>query len=368
MRIALLFPSLKGGGVQRAMINLATGLKKQDGISVDFVVGKAAGPFMELVPAGVRIIELGGNGMLGRVPMLIRYLQKERPNCLMSAQYHVNLTAILARWLAGTKTPLVISEHNDIQAVYKNAQSLKERLSTRLTSVFYPFADRIVAVSQGVAISLSKWTKIPVSRINVIYNPLVNKGFIDSAHESVKHPWFEPGQPPVVLAVGRLEPQKDFTTLLKAFNLVRKKKTARLLILGEGSQRQLLEKQIKTMDLTEFVQMPGYAANPYGFMSRAAVFVLSSAWEGFPSVLVEAMACGCQLVSTDCPSGPTEILEGGRLGKLVPVGDYSALANAICKTLQAPIPQSALFNSASRFTINKSTTKYLNLFAQISKR
>ena len=363
LHIALLFPSLEGGGVQRALINLAMGLK-QSGLSVDLVVGKAAGPFNELVPAEVRIIELGGNGMLGRIPMLIRYLRKERPDCLMSAQYHVNLTAILARWLAGTKTPLVISEHNDIQSVYKNAQSLKDRLSTRLTPYLYPFADRIVAVSQGVATSLSNWTKIPTSRINIIYNPLVHKGLLASAQESANHSWFEPGQPPVILAVGRLEPQKDFITLLKAFDLLHKKSPARLLILGDGGQRRWIEEQVAKMKLAEFVQMPGYAANPYAFMSRAAVFVLASAWEGFPSVLVEAMACGCPLVSTDCPSGPNEILEAGRWGRLVPVGQANALSNAIFETLNAP-KISGLSEAAARFSIDNATKSYLALFSEI---
>lgn len=366
LHIALLLPSLEGGGVQRALINLATGLK-QNGLSVDLVVGKAAGPFKELVPAEVRIIELGGSGMLARLPMLIRYLQKERPDCLMSAQYHVNLTAILARWLAGTKTPLVISEHNDIQSVYKNAQSLKEHLSTRLTPHLYPFADRIVAVSQGVATSLSNWTKIPASRITVIYNPLVYNGLLDSARKPANHPWLEPGQLPVILSVGRLEPQKDFATLLKAFGLVTKKTPVRLLILGEGSQRPQIERQAREMKLAESVQMPGYAANPYAFMSRAAVFVLTSAWEGFPSVLVEAMACGCPLVSTNCPSGPNEILEAGCWGRLVPVGQVDALANAILETLNSPkIP--GLSEAAGRFSIDDATKNYLALFSEICSR
>ncbi|NLO89188.1 MAG: glycosyltransferase, partial [Clostridia bacterium] len=187
----------------------------------------------------------------------------------------------------------------------------------------------VVAVSQGVADDLVKTTGLMRELIKVIYNPIVTPELLEKAKESIGHPWFKPGQPPVILSAGRLTAAKDFPTLIHAFARVRAERLARLMILGEGEERPNLESLVRELGLESDVSMPEFVENPYAYMARAAVFVLSSAWEGFGNVLVEAMAVGTPVVSTDCPSGPAEILEGGKWGKLVPVGDVEKLAKAL---------------------------------------
>jgi glycosyltransferase involved in cell wall biosynthesis len=176
----------------------------------------------------------------------------------------------------------------------------------------------------------------------------------------VTHPWFAPDQPPVILGVGRLTAQKDFVNLLRAFAIVKQSRPSRLVILGDGPERAALGDLIDRLDLVSDVDMPGFDANPYSYMSRAAVFVLSSAWEGLPTVLIEAMACGTPVVATDCRSGPAEILVGGRFGELVPVGDAAALAAAILRTLERPSPQ-ALRVRAGDFSIERAVDRYADL-------
>ncbi len=196
-----------------------------------------------------------------------------------------------------------------------------DRFRPILASWFYPWANEVVAVSQGVASSLSDLSGFPLAKIHVIYNPLIPWNLDTLRKSPCSHSWLSAHDTPVILAAGRLEKQKDYPTLIRAAGILNKRKPVRLLIFGEGSERQPLEDLISQLGLQSFVSMPGYTDNVYACMSQASVFVLSSAWEGFPSVLVEAMACGIPVVSTDCPSGPDEILESGRFGRMVPVGN-----------------------------------------------
>ena len=181
---------------------------------------------------------------------------------------------------------------------------------------------------------MAQVTGIPRERIKVIFNPsVVGTEVAEKAKAPLDHPWFEPGQPSVVVAVGRLQEQKDYATMIRAFAQVRKARPVRLLILGEGKERPMLEALIEELGLQEDVGLPGFVMNPYAYLARASLFVLSSRWEGLPTVLIEALCCGTPVVSMDCPSGPREILRGGEYGRLVPVGDAEALARAIEKTL-----------------------------------
>jgi glycosyltransferase involved in cell wall biosynthesis len=204
-----------------------------------------------------------------------------------------------------------------------------------LAKQFYPWADGIVAVSQGVGDDLAQFVDLNGKPIHVIYNPVVRPELHDLARLPLDHPWFRPGEPPVVLGVGRLNPQKDFGTLIRAFAKVVRTREARLLILGEGAQRDELEALVKELNLQQQISLPGFANDVYAYMSRASLFVLSSKWEGLPGVLIEAMCCGAPVVSTDCPSGPREILQDGKYGDLVPMDDADALADAIATNLDA---------------------------------
>src|SRR4051794_39910981 len=236
----------------------------------------------------------------------------------------------------------------------------------------YGQADAVVAVSDGVADALARVTGLPRGRIRTVHNPVVGPELEALSREPVAHPWLAPGEPPVVLSAARLTEQKDLPTLLRAFARLRAGRTARLLILGDlptpertaariGELRGLAER----LGVGADVDLPGYVANPYAYMARARLFVLSSAWEGFGNVLVEAMACGCPVVSTDCPSGPAEILDGGRYGPLVPVGDDAALAAAMGRVLAASPDPATLRARAAEFTVERATDDYLNgLFGQ----
>lgn len=199
----------------------------------------------------------------------------------------------------------------------------------------YPSADGIVAVSAGVADDLAQIINIPRCRVSVVYNPIFSNNIPELSKAQVDHAWLSRGQPPVIMAVGRFTQAKDFSNLIRAFSVLRKKTVARLIILGEGDLRESLEAVVSDLDLSNDVAFPGFVQNPYAWMSKAALFVLSSAWEGFGNVLVEAMACGTPVVSTDCPSGPAEILENGKWGDLVPVGDINALAEAMAAALDS---------------------------------
>lgn len=354
--LALFIPTLGGGGAERVMVNLARGFSEQ-GLKVDLVLAKAEGPYLSQVPSRVRVVDLKASRVLTSLPGLVRYLKRERPAALLSALDHANIVAIWARKIAGIPCRLVVSTHATLSKVIENASNARSRVMPLFIRWFYPWADAVVAVSQGVADDLVKTTWLPRELITVIYNPIVTPELLEKAKENVVHPWFKPGQPPVILSAGRLTKQKDFPTLIRAFALVRAKHPARLMILGEGEERPKLEALVRELGLEDDVSMPGFVDNPYAYMARAAVFVLSSAWEGFGNVLVEAMAVGTPVVSTDCPSGPAEILEGGKWGKLVPVGDVEGLAGAITEQISSPIGL-GIAAACDRFMLEKIVEQY----------
>lgn len=336
-RVAIFMPSLFGGGGQRSMVNLAHGMA-DSGYAVDLVLAQVEGPFLEEVREPVRIVDLKASRALTSLPALIRYLRTERPEALLSVFGYVNIIASWAWRLAGVPTKLLLNEQNTVSQESGNASRWRGRLVPWLIKRFYPWANGIIVVSHGVRDDMAELTKIPKERITVIYNPsVVRNEVLKKAQAPLDHPWFKDGQPPVLVAVGRLQMQKDFPTLLHAFARVRKHRPVRLLILGEGKEREPLEQLIKELGLQDDVNLPGFVMNPYAYMARASLFVLSSRWEGLPTVLIEALCCGTPVVSTDCPSGPREILKDGQYGQLVPVGDIDALAKAIETTLDSKV-------------------------------
>lgn len=225
----------------------------------------------------------------------------------------------------------------------------------------YSWADGIAPVSQGVADDLTQIAGHPLERMQIISNPVVTPELLEKANEPVNHSWFAAGEPPVILGVGRLNVQKDFPTLIRAFALIQQHLPARLMILGEGEERPQLEAMIDQLGLAKVATLPGFVSNPYAFMSKASVFVLSSAYEGLPTVLIEAMAVGTPVVSTDCPSGQRKFLEFGRYGRLVPVGDIKALAQAIIITLTSLTDIEALRQQGRSFSLEASVNSYLKL-------
>lgn len=361
MKVALFFHGFLGGGVERVMLNLALGFVGR-GLDVDMVVGKGEGPLLAQVPAGVRIVDLGVARMHRALPGLVRYLRSERPEALLSALDHSNVVALWARAVARVPTRVVVSVHFDTGEIVARARTIRDRTVRLWTRAFYPWADTVVAVSQGVAEDLVVRTRLPRGNVRVIYNPVVTPELFARAGEHPGHPWFLPGAPPVVLGVGRLSKQKDFPTLIEAFREVRCIRQVRLLILGEGEERPHLERLVHEAGLGGDVELPGFVANPFSFMKRAAVFVLSSRWEGLPTVLIEALALGTPVVATDCPSGPAEILEGGKWGRLVPMGDVDAMAEAILRSLdEGSPPPGVQGRMVERFGLDAVVGQYLDV-------
>lgn len=370
--IAIFLPSLAGGGAERMMLNLAQGLVAA-GIELDLVVGSAAGPYRDLVPANCDLVDLGAGRVLTALPGLVRYLRRRRPTVLLAAMDHANLIALWARSLARVPTRVAVSVRSTLSQEARHAPSLAGRVLPRLARVFYPQACAVIAVSQGVADDLTRLIGAGRARVLVIPNPVVTPELAAQAAERPDHPWFQPGLPPapgaglepakapVILAAGRLTPQKDFPTLIRAFARVRAGRDCRLLILGEGNARPALAALIAELGLGDQAALVGFQSNPYPYLARAALFVLSSAWEGSPNVLTEALALGIPVVATDCPSGPAEVLDGGRFGPLVPVGAVDALAAAMAATLDRPLPAAVLRSAVSEYEQGRSARRYLEV-------
>lgn len=371
--VALFLRCLGDGGVERVMTNLARGFAEQ-GLKVDLVVTKAEGFYVSQVSPGVRIVDLKalkfsnsktlkfptGFQSTTSLPKLVTYLRQEQPQALLAASHYPCEIAILAKRLSRVSTRVVVSEHTTLSLEARYVAQRSARLTPLSARLFYPWADGIVAVSQGVATDLARTASLPLERIQVIYNPVVTPELLTRAKEPLDHPWFNPGEPPVILGVGRLVEQKDFSTLIRAFNQVRQIRPARLMILGSGREKSRLKALVHEFGLEDDVAMPGFVQNPYAYMARSAVFVLSSAWEGFGNVIVEALAVGTPVVSTDCQSGPAEILDNGKYGSLVPVGDSKAIAEAILSVLSGnskPVNLAWIDN----FTLKNSTDKYLEI-------
>jgi len=357
-QIAFFVGTFGGGGIERITAHLIHQLVKL-GLRIDLVLNRGDRTHLWKLPAETRVIDLETPRLSMCVPKLAKYLRQEQPFALVASDHYLNEVALLAGRLSGAATKIVVAEHNQLSKTARSSSKFKARLAPILAHFLYPWADAIVAVSRGVAEDLAKTASLPINTIETIYNPVINPDMFTAAQESVDHPWFQEDIP-IILGVGKLEAQKDFPTLIRAFAKVRQQTAARLMILGWGPDRPELDALIQELDLQEDIDLPGYVQNPYAYMARAAVFALSSAWEGLPTVLIEAMALNIPVVSTNCESGPEEILAGGKYGYLTPVGDSDAFANAILKVLaggQKLIESSWL----EQFGLEASTQKYLKV-------
>ena len=362
-RITFFLDALHGGGAEKAVVNLLRGLAQRDEFDLDLVLATKEGPYLDLVPKQVRIVDLNtGRAVTATFP-LISYLRENRPWAVIGNMGHVNVVASMATKMSGIETKLLLVEQNTLSA---NPTKFKRaKLVVQLMKWLYPSADAVAGVSAGVARDLEQCLGLEIESVKVLNNPVVNEDLLTKSQADLGHPWFAPNTPPVFLAVGRLNPQKDFPNLLHAFAQVRKQQEARLIILGEGEERQTLETIIADLGINDDVLLPGFVKNPYGYMKQANCFVLSSKEEGLPTVLIEAMACGCPVVATDCPSGPDEILDGGEYGRLVPIQNSHALAAAMLETLKNPPNQEFLIQRANKYSTENAVTEYLSLLDQL---
>jgi glycosyltransferase involved in cell wall biosynthesis len=360
-RMAIFLADLQGGGAERMMVNLAAGLADK-GVEVDLILANAVGPYRAEVPDTVHVVPLETGGVMRALPALARYLSRVRPQLLLTTLHHSSVVALLARWLSQTDVQLYVREANTPSKRPRTPLQPKRWLAGELIRRLYRRADGVIAVSNGVAVDVANYFGLPDGKVIVMHNPVVTDDLDRLAGLEPGHPWFGPGCPPVFLAVGRLHAQKDFPTLIRAFARIRAKRDARLVILGEGEDRDDLERLVQQLRLVGQVDLPGFVNNPFAFMSRTAVFVLSSKWEGLPGALIQAMACGCPVVATDCPSGPSEVLQNGRFGDLVPVGDEVALAEAMARTLDSPPAASMLRERSRKYSQADVVADYIEYF------
>ena len=386
---AFFLPNLCGGGVAPAMLALAAELTDR-GHRVDLVLCRATGPYLEQVPDSVQVFQLRRsvlfpvhvlaaaprdvpglllNSAWSRRPFitlpylqeLVRYLRRERPVTLLAAKETANLAAIWAAGRAGTSTRIVISVRNHLPSELAHRARGGPLFLKPVIRRNYRRADAWVATSNGSANALSEFADLPRRESVTIYSGVVNAELVKKAGEHVDHPWFQPNSPPVILGVGRLEMQKDFALLLRAFTRIREERRARLVVLGEGTLRTDLEALARDLGIDSDLAMPGFVQNPFSWMARAAVLAVSSAWEGLSLVIIQALAVGCPVVSTNCRSGPAEILDGGAYGRLTPVGDSGALARAIVATLDESPDRERLRRRGRQFSSARAAEQYLDV-------
>lgn len=357
-RLAVLVASLAQGGIGKIRLHLMHEFLEQ-GMEVDLLEADDESPYAARIDPRVHVVRLPTSHAITGVPALVRYLRQRRPDAMLTQRIRVNVLALRARRLARAETAVYSTLNTNLSAQFASLAPGKARRQLAKLRRYYPLNDGLIAVSHGVARDAASLIGIPADSIRVIYNPVVTPRLFSLASEPLEHAWFDDAQTPVILGVGRLEPQKNFASLIEAFAIVRRQRPCRLVILGEGKLRGALAEQVRGLGLEADVELPGFVDNPYKYMSRASLFALSSSWEGIANSLVEALALGTPAVATDCPDGPAEVLDHGRYGPLVPVNDAAALADAMLRTLAEPLPQAGLREAAERFDAVSNARRYL---------
>ena len=380
MQILVFIHAFNAGGAQRRAITLARAFQEA-GHDVAMAVVDETGELRHELPAGVKVHQLGSwfphwltgskaraTRLLGAVPGLARLIRRKRPDILLAGANHALLSCALAHRIAGdcADTQLVLRFSNTLSGDRKK-RSLTRPLKIAWLRRLVARAFALIAVSDDVARDVAKRLKIRRERLHVLPNPVIDVKFYKTCCQSPDHKWLQEKNVPVVLGVGRLHAQKDFATLINAFAWLRTKQDARLIVYGEGDERKHLQKIVAASGHSDAIDFPGYHSRPWQEMAHSDVLVLSSCWEGMPGVLIEAMAAGCPVISTDCPGGSREILQDGQFGQLVPVGDAQAMAQAIENVLAASPDTYALQNAAAHYDIKAATQAYLNLFNQCNR-
>jgi len=360
MSLAILLPDLKAGGAERVNINLANEFVAK-GFSVDIVLMRAEGSLLPLLDPRIRVVDLGADRMRNVLGPLTRYLRETRPSSMLACMWPLTVLAIAARAVSNAKTRLIVAEHAT-WSVSERSHETFHRLNLSITMrCAFRRADGVVTVSEGAADDLARIAHLPRSRVAAIYNPIVGGAKPAVAEEVPESLDWATGSHRKILAVGTLKTIKDYATLLRAFAILRRSVDAKLLILGEGDERVSLEALIGDLGIGADVTLPGFVNSTEAYYRKADLHVLSSVGEGLPTVIVEALEQGIPVVSTDCPSGPREILDHGRYGALVPVGDAEALARAMQDSLGREHDKASLKARAADFSVTKAADAYLDL-------
>lgn len=358
--LALFVPVFDNGGVERMLLNLARGFVEA-GLAVDLVIGSAKGAaYLDGRAPGVGLVELGDGSEREWLRRFVAYLETQRPDIVLSAKRESDLLAVRARQRSRHRFRLYIRAVVDLGQLLAHRNALYRWWSVRTLRRHYRQVDGIIAVSQGVADDLAATCAVPRALLHVAPNPVLTPEMAQWAACAVDDPWLVSATEPVIVGSGRLGRQKNFALLIRAFARLRAQRPARLLILGGGRQRERLRRLAVELGVGDAVRLCGFVTNPYAYLRRADLFVLSSLWEGSPNVLTEALSLGTRVVATDCPSGPREILDDGRFGRLVPLDDPQALAEAMGAALDGPPPDpQALRAWVARYDYRYSARCYL---------
>lgn len=358
-KIAILLNDFSGTGVPRVTLRLAEGLINL-GYDIDIIVLNPRGPMRTMIGASTRIVPLNVSRAVKALPKLISYLRTIRPRAIVAAEDQLGIMAAVACILTRSKARLLVTSH--VPYSHTNImRGIKGQVVFAALRLVWRRIDTFSTVSQGLADDMAQETGLPRSEIQVLHNAVVRDEDITRVPDPSIHAFFRSGAK-VIVGIGSLHRRKGFHDLIDAVRIVSAIENVRLIILGEGRERESLQNKISEDGLSHIVDLVGYSSNPYAFLQVADLFVLPSYFEGLPTVLIEALACGCPCVATDCVSGPREILVDGELGILVGVGDYEAMAKAIVTTLNSPIPAGVLQHRAADFTasvVSKQAIKFL---------
>lgn len=365
-RIGIVIYSLAGAGAERVSINLAHEFAAA-GHQVDFILGQAGGELFDEVPAGASCIVASQPRAGGWRSAIRGYIDQQSPDVLLAMMEGAGVLAIQAA--KGSGVPVHAVSHIHFSRHCRHASRWKERwLMPIAARLYFRRAAGVIGVSQGVADDIQHAARLSPKKVSVIYNPILNTDFYRKAAEPVHHPWFSSDREWLtVVTVGRLTAQKDHETLLAAIAQINEHQPVRLYVLGQGDRLQYLQDAAVSFGVDKIVEFAGYNDNPYKYINAADVFALSSKWEGFGNVLVEALACGTQVVSTDCPSGPSEVLANGKFGRLVSVGDKCGLAEAILEQATDKIDPILLRDHLTGFDSRFVAEQYL-AFMSLSDR
>ncbi|MBF0460822.1 MAG: glycosyltransferase [Magnetococcales bacterium] len=361
--IVFYLPRLVVGGAERVFLRLAEAMAAQ-GHPVLLLLDRREGELLDRLPPELPLEILGARRTVTALPKLARWLRHRRPAILLSAISHNNIIAIAAARLAGVATRVIVSEHTVLSCHSSMEFSWQHRLMPWLARWFYPLADAVVAVSNSVATDLVHLRVLPRPAIDLIDNPVLPAGGATALPPPV-HPWFGDQGPPVLVAAGRLVPVKGFDVLLQAVALARQERPLRLVLLGDGPLRESLLALRAQLGLETVVALPGMVVDPLPYFAHSAGVVMSSRYEGFGLVLVEAMACGTPVAATNCPGEVAAILEEGGLGPLVPMDDPPALAQAMLYLLDHPEGADRRRRRADHFSLERAVARYHALFDRL---
>jgi glycosyltransferase involved in cell wall biosynthesis len=361
-RIAVFASTSGHSGVDRTIKNLIPALIGR-GYRVDLLKVRGHGPELSLNHHRFRTIDLRTSHTYSAFPSIVNYLIAHRPAVMLSDKDRVNRTALLARWLSGQSTRLILRYGTTVSVDLSQRGILQRWVQRTSIGKLYRYADNVIVSCKGVADDMASYTGLSRGRITVVASPIVPDTLLTQSFSRPDHPWFAPGEPPVILSVGELSYRKGFDVLIPAFARLRQERRCRLMILGKGARRERLLAQAAELGVANDFALPGYVTTPYSYMAGAGLFVMTSRWEGMPLVLIEALAVGASVVSTDCPNGPAEVLEGGRYGRLVKVDDVEGLHRAMAESLDAPVSASIPRQAILPYTVSASTDAYLQAFA-----